>query len=427
MKTLLIFLLASFKLFAAEDYIVNKVTYLSINSSINPATFNYIESGLEKLSPSSGDMLVIKLNTPGGLVSTTKDILTLFGESDIPIAVWITPEGASATSAGAIISSGAHLLFMSPGTNIGAATPINMDGDIKQSDSKSKAINDIAALVASLSDARGRNAEKFKLMITKAESFDSKTALKEKVIDHVVSTKKELRSKIDSTKIKIKGKEYKLVLNENATNEVVKMGAAQSILNIFAHPTVSYILFLLGAALIYFELQSPGGVIAGSLGALSLLLAGIGFQVLPLNFGAMGLMILAFALFILEAYITSYGVLSIAGLAAMIIGSMFLFDTPNSYIELDPAVIFSGSAAIFIYVVVVGYMIFKSKPDNSFFSDALKEGVITKILDESENLYQLKIEGEIWSGKAATALKIGDKVQVTNHDDITLDIKLLEE
>jgi membrane-bound serine protease (ClpP class) len=163
----------------AQKYAVKKLTFLEVNASINPAVYNYLENNIRKLNKSSGDFVVIKLDTPGGLVSTTKDILTLMGSSDYPIAVWITPEAASATSAGAIIASGAHVLVMSEGTNIGAATPITMGKDL-QKDARSKAVNDLVALVRSLSKARGRNADEFEKMISKAKSLDAQEALSNK-------------------------------------------------------------------------------------------------------------------------------------------------------------------------------------------------------------------------------------------------------
>ena len=147
---------------ASETYTISKILRLKIQSSINPATMSYLKTGFKKAQEENFHLILIEMNTPGGLVTTTKEILTLIGESEIPSAVWIRPEGASATSAGAIIASGAHLLFMSEGTNIGAATPIQMSGDIdKKSDARKKAINDLVALVQSLSEARNRNAVLF--------------------------------------------------------------------------------------------------------------------------------------------------------------------------------------------------------------------------------------------------------------------------
>ena len=180
-----LFILSFSSSFAAEGYEVKQISVLEVNSSINPATYNYLKTELSKLSADKGDLAILKLDTPGGLVTTTKDIITLIGKLTVPFVVWVTPEGASATSAGAIIASSAHLLVMSEGTNIGAATPVGIGKDIEKSDGKAKAINDLVALVRSLSKARGRNPDRFAEMISKASSFDSQTALKEKVINGI--------------------------------------------------------------------------------------------------------------------------------------------------------------------------------------------------------------------------------------------------
>lgn len=423
-----LFFLISHLCFGAEIYNVSKITNLEVNSSINPATFNYLKSNLEKLSANKGDLAVIKLDTPGGLVTTTKDILTLIGSMDYPVAVWITPEGASATSAGAIIASGAHILVMSEGTNIGAATPITMGQDIEQKDAKSKAINDLVALVRSLSKARGRNPIYFEQMISKAESLDSRDALKKKVIDKIVNSDSELKKYLNDRNLTVKGKEIVTKVDSNVISKTVEMDPGQQILNIFANPTTAYILFIIGAALIYFELQAPGGFIAGAVGVVFLCLAGIGFQVLPLNIGAMGLIILSFVLFVLEAYITSFGILTLAGLSSLIFGSLFLFRTENSYIELETTVVYSVVAAIAIYVGFLGWFFIKTyRKSKDFYTTQNESGTVMKLLDEKDGEfhYQIKVHSELWNAKSKESLQAGDSVHVdkANENDLILTIK----
>ena len=421
-------LLLSFtNVYAKENYSINKVTTLNINSSINPATFNYIETNLKKLSQKNNDFVLIKLDTPGGLVTTTKEILTAMGSVDFPIAIWITPEGASATSAGAIIASGAHILVMSEGTNIGAATPIQMGKDIEQKDAKSKAVNDLVALVTSLSKARGRNPEHFEKMISEAESLDARTALKEKVIDNIINDQKELLAYLNNLEVTVKGKAYKLEIQPNVPVENIEMDPGQQILNIFANPTTAYVLFIIGAALIYFELQAPGGIIAGALGAFFLVLAAIGFQVLPLNMVAMGLIVLSFILFVLEAYITSFGVLTLAGLASLIFGSLFLFRTDNSFIELEIKVIISVVSAIAIYVGFIGFYFIKTyRKNKELFDTRGEEAIVSKLMgkDEGKFKYQVKLDGEIWSAYSSTEFKEGDHVKVDHLDNEKLHLTI---
>lgn len=410
----------------AQNYDVEKITMLEVDASINPAIFNYIESNLAKLSSKKGDLLLIKLDTPGGLVSTTKDIITLLGKKDIPLVIWITPEGASATSAGAIIASAAHVLVMSEGTNIGAATPIGLGKDIEQKDAKSKAVNDLVALVKSLSASRGRNASEFGKMISEAKSIDARTALNEKVIDQIINSQTHLIKFLQDREIVLLGKKLKLKLSPQIEIKPIDMDPGQQILNIFSNPTTAYILFIIGAALLYFEFQAPGGFIAGSVGAVSLLLAGIGFQVLPVNVGALGLILLSFVLFIIEAYVVSFGVITIAGLASLIFGSLFLFRTEDSFIQLEQSLIFSVVGVVAIYVLLIGYFLIRThKKRKSEFSQNDREGVVSRIID-SEN-YQVKVNGEIWHAVSTEHFELGEHVTVYNHStsSLVLNIKKL--
>lgn len=407
----------------AQDYQVEKITVLEVDASINPATFNYIESNVKKLSKENGDMLLIKLDTPGGLVSTTKDILTLLGEKQTPLAVWITPEGASATSAGAIIASSAHILVMSEGTNIGAATPIGLGKDIDQKDSKSKAINDLVSLVTSLSKSRGRNGTEFEKMISEAKSMDSRSALKENVIDQIINTQTQFVDFINGRQINLLGEQTTLIVSPQVEVKVVEMDPGQQILNIFANPSTAYILFIIGAALLYFEFQAPGGFIAGSVGALCLLLAGIGFQILPVNIGALGLIGLSFILFMVEIYVTSFGILTFAGLAALIFGSLFLFRTEDSFIELEQSLVFSVAGVIALYVIFLGYFIFKTyKKRKSEFSQNERNGSVSKVLDTGK--YQVKVNGEIWTALSDETFEIGEDVIVYDHSTKNLIVKI---
>jgi len=417
----------------AQIYDVDKILKIEINSSINPATLNYLHTAYKKAEHINANLILLKLNTPGGLVTTTKDILTLIGASDIPIIIWVTPEGASATSAGAIIASAAHGLFMSEGTNIGAATPISGGGKNISKDLRSKAINDLVALVSSLSEARGRNASAFAEMIEKAKSFKGQEALKKNLIDGIAMNQTDLLSQLQGRQIKVKGKVYTLAMQSPEFIHL-SMDLGQKILDIFANPSMAYILFLIGAALLYLELQAPGGFIAGSIGLVLLLLAGIGFQVLPLNFGALGLIALSFVLFILEMYITSYGILSLAGLASLIIGSLFLFRTDNAYIEFSHTVVASAISSIALFLGIILYFLLKDIRQQKEVGDFnLLTGKPATVLadlgdvaanNQQDFLYQVKVSGEIWQARSSQQLELGSHVVIKEHNQKDLILKI---
>lgn len=414
-------------LFASEGYEVKQISILEVNSSINPATYNYLKTGFKKLDPKNGDLVILKLDTPGGLVTTTKDIITLVGKLKVPFVVWVTPEGASATSAGAIIASSAHLLVMSEGTNIGAATPVGIGKDIEKSDGKAKAINDLVALVRSLSKARGRNPDRFAEMISKASSFDSQTALKEKIINGIVNTQADLINFINGKTVKVLGTDLLMSVNPNIEIKVKEMDPGQKILDILANPMTAYILFVIGAALLYFEFQAPGGFVAGAIGAVCLILAAIGFQILPLNFGALGLIILSFVLFIIEIYITSYGILTLGGIASLVFGSLFLFRTENAYLDIQLPMVLSVVAGIVIYVLIIAAVIIKTRSKKQyFFKNKDCFGHISRLMgkDGEQFLYQVKVNGEIWNTVTDFEFKMDEKVKVIDQDDEHTKVKI---
>lgn len=409
---------------------IHSVLSINIDSSINPATYNFLETAYKQAKKKQNDLLLLKLNTPGGLISTTKDIISLMNQQAIPTLVWITPAGASATSAGALIASGAHFVFMSEGTNIGAATPISIGKDIeKDSDMRNKAINDLAALVKSLSQMRQRKQEGYVQMIKKAKSFSAEEALKEKLINGLVNSQEELFNKLNNQEITLDNSRYTLSI-KNPKVESLEMDLGQQILNIFSNPSSAYILFLIGAALIYLELQAPGGFIAGSIGVLSLILAGIGFQVLPLNFGAFGLILLAFCLFIIEIFVTSYGILSIAGLISLITGSLFLFRTDDAYLHFSHELIFSASGAVFIFLLFLGFIISRDQKNvgKEKFNDLVgKDAIVKKVIREdsagNEYLYQVKVNGEFWKARSNTPHPLESIVTIKKqHHNLHLEI-----
>lgn len=409
-------------LFSSEqEREVKKIISLDVHSAITPATLNFIGGALGRAKNEKDALLLIHMNTPGGLVSTTKSILTLFGDNDIPVVVWVTPSGASATSAGAIIASGAHLLFMSEGTNIGAATPVDLGKDIPSKDLKQKAINDLVALVQSLSEVHGRNAKLFGEMVEKGSSFKAKEALEKKLINGLANTENELIEGLNGKSVTMKGKTIPLKV-VNPSIEHIKMDWGQAFLNLLADPNLAYVFFIIGAALLYFELQAPHGFISGSIGIMCLLISGIGFQVLPFNWGALGLIALAFFLFLLEIYITSYGILTMVALASLLTGSLFLFRTDNAYIELSSSVVYSAVSAIAVFVIALTlYWIYDAKKNKRphFFSLKGKEALVSALLpshEEGTYLYQIKISGEVWKARSTKKLDVGATCHVTEHD-----------
>lgn len=418
-----VFGLFSFNI-SAETRAIKEISVLSINSAITPATLDYLRNNFSKISPES--LILIKLNTPGGLVTTTKDIITLIGQHSGPIAVWITPEGATAASAGAILSAAAHFIFMSPGTNLGAATPISLGGDLKESDGRSKAINDLTALVRSLSHSRGRPSEPFEDMIKNAGSYTDKESLKLKIINGIFSNEAQIISYLNQQKIVLQGNQVDLAVEPTTAIKEYAPSLGQKILEVLTNPSLAYFLFLIGVALIYFEFQAPGGYIAGSVGVFFIIMAAIAFQVLPLDWGAFTLILVGVFLLILEIFVISYGLLSLAGLIGFVVGSLFLFHGDTGYISIQHSVIVSTLAGVLVpSAIIVWYLIKQEglRPNvKDFFAPEKAFGVV---LSKDGELYQVKVRGEIWRATSEDDLHIGDHIQVQdiNQAHLTMTIK----
>lgn len=314
---------------------------------------------------------------------------------------------------------------------MGAATPIQMGGDIEESDSRNKAVNDLVALVKSLADARGRNAEGFELMISEAKSFTAQEALEENLINGIVNRENELWEKIDGQSIIIQGESLEISLEGTPQVETIGMDPGQLLLNLLASPMTAYVLFLIGAALLYFEFQSPGGFIAGGVGVFCVLLAGIGFQVLPLNFGALALIALAFVLFLLEVYVTTYGIFTIAGVMSLITGSLFLYRTDDSYIEVSLPVIFSSVGAILAFVLIVIFVISRDQKNvgkKTFNEIVNKRGKVIELTDQASPesfYYQVKVGGEFWKATSKQKIEPGEACLVTSHNDKDMILEII--
>ena len=267
-------------------------------------------------------------------------------------------------------------------------------------------------------------------MISKASSFSSPEALEKKIIDGIANSEQELWQKLDGASLNIKGQSFtvKMALRQVIT---YTMDWGQCLMDIFANPNMAYILFIIGAALIYLEFQHPGGFIAGSLGALCLILAGIAFQVLPLNFGALGLIVLAFILFLLEIYVTSYGILAISGMISLIIGSLFLFRTQDSYMDVSTAMILSSAGAIGSFLIFLTFFLYRDirrKKKRDFYTLVGKTAIIAEVLPTTPvhaHNFLVRLSGETWKAFSQTPLAQGEECLVIDqkNESMTLTVE----
>ncbi|HEX5024591.1 MAG TPA: nodulation protein NfeD, partial [Agriterribacter sp.] len=334
-----------------------KVIAIKIDGTINPASANFIHDGIIKAEKEKAECLIIYLNTPGGLLKSTRAIVSDLLVSPVPVIVYVSPEGAHAGSAGVFITMAANIAAMAPATNIGAAHPVAIQSTM-DSIMNDKATNDAAAFIRSIADKRKRNLDWAEDAVRNSVSITETEALTLHVIDVVADNEKDLLNQVDGKTIQLAFGE-RVLHTKGAAIELYSMGAWEKILNIISDPSIAYILLLLGMYGILFELYNPGVMLPGIVGVISLILAFYSMHSLPVNYAGVALIIFGIVLFVLEINIVSHGALTIGGIVSMLLGSMMLIRT-TSGLELarvSRTVIFSATtvtALLFLLIIGMG-------------------------------------------------------------------------
>jgi membrane-bound serine protease (ClpP class) len=395
-----------------------RVIVLSLDGAIQPAALRYVKRGLETAARGEAALVLLELDTPGGLVISLREMTSLIAQSRSPVAVYVTPAGARAASAGFFLLLAADLAAMAPGTNTGAAHPVTLGpGQQKVSqDAIQKMTNDVAALARSLAAKRGRSIEWAEKAVTKSLSYTADEARDKRLIDLVASTRNELLGEIDGDVIRRwDGRQQTLAL-EDAAVETVSPSISDRLLMVVAKPEVAYLLMLLGLLGIFVEVSHPGAVVPGVVGAVSMLLALYAFSVLPVSLVGALLIVAAVGLFVAEALVISYGALTIAGLACFVLGSMLLIDTPLPGARISlwlvlPATLVMAAATVLILLKAVGA---RRAPARTG-AEALvgEEGeVIVPLEPEGKVL----VHGEYWDAIAPDPAPRGTRVSVKAVD-----------
>jgi membrane-bound serine protease (ClpP class) len=373
---------------------------LKIDGPITPAVYDYLHEGITRAKTSSAQLIIVEINTPGGLLKSTRSIVTDFLTSPVPIAVYVSPQGAQAASAGVFITLSANIAVMSPGTNIGAAHPVSTQGQM-DSVMSGKVTNDAAAFIRSISEKRKRNVQWAEDAVRKSVSITESEALANHIIDFVAVTRSALLDSLDGRTVETDAGVTTLA-TKGAVIEEHEMGWAYQILNMLSDPNVSYILFLIGIYGLFFELYNPGAVFPGVAGVIAIILALYAFHTMPVNYAGLALIVVGIILFILEIKITSYGVLSVGGVLALFFGSIMLFqtDSPFDIVKVSLEVIIPAvfcTAAFFIFAIGAGIKAQQRRPATGLQSMVGEEGVAVTDLAPSG---QVKLQGEFWNAAA---------------------------
>ncbi len=346
-KTLLLIVVA---LFAGETW-ARDVVVARIDDTIQPASQRFIERVINEADTLNAGLIVLELDTPGGLVDSTREITTAITMSRIPVVVFVAPSGARAASAGFFILLSADVAVMAPGTNTGAAHPVGAQGDI-EGDMRAKVENDVAAMVRSLAENRGRNVEKSIEAVRESSSFTADEALENELIDHIVNNVDALLEVLEDQEVQRFDGSVETLDFDASVIVKIEASPAEKFLSILANPNIAYLLMALGMLGIYVEITHPGGIFPGAVGSIAILLALYSVSVLPINVAGVALICVAMVLFLLEVKVTSYGMLTIGGLISFVLGSLMLFDSPIPDMRVSLAAILPTA------FLVAGTMVF---------------------------------------------------------------------
>jgi membrane-bound serine protease (ClpP class) len=399
-------------LLAAPALAGGRVVVLTVDDTIQPASLRYLKRGLETADRSGAVLTVIELNTPGGLLTSLRQMTTAITSADRPVAVYVTPTGGQAASAGFFLLMAADIAAMAPGTNTGAAHPVGDQGAELPKTISEKVTNDAAALIRSLATQRGRPAEWAEKAVLESLSYTEREALEKKLIDLVAADRGELLGALDGREVtRFDGTKLTLAL---AAPEGVHVApnTSDKLLSVIAHPNIAYLLLLLGMLGIYFELSHPGAILPGVLGGISLLLALFALSVLPVNYAGILLIVLAVVFFIAEVKVTSYGLLAVAGLVSFILGSLMLIDSPFPALRVSLSVVLPSAlvaAAVIIFLLTRVLRSHRARPATG------EEGIIGEIGEAVADLDtrgKVFVHGEYWDARAAAPIRAGSAVRI---------------
>jgi membrane-bound serine protease (ClpP class) len=398
-----------------------QVTSIKIDGSINPASAAFIQRSIKNAVKDHAQCLLIHLNTPGGLLKSTRVIVGDIMDSPIPVIVYVSPSGAHAGSAGVFITLAAHVAAMMPGTNIGAAHPVGMQGTGGDTIMNEKSTNDAAAFIRTIAEKRNRDPVWAEEAVRKSVSITAHEAVAKHIIDFVANDEQMLFQLLDGRQMQTSSGTVTLH-TRRATVKTYEMSFIEGLLNILSDPNIAYILLLLGFYGIMFELYSPGAILPGIIGVISLVLAFYSLHTLPINYAGLALVLFAIVLFILEIKIVSHGMLAIGGILSLLLGSMMLIgENAGGVGRISWSVIITATivtAAFFLAVIGLGIKAQRAKPVTGQEALLGETGVSLAPLEPNGLVL---LHGEIWKAVSSSgSIEKGVKVRVVNRHGFTL-------
>ena len=395
------------------------VSLVPLEGPVGPASAHFVKRAIERAAKDGTELVIVRMDTPGGLDASMREVIKAILASPVPVAVYVAPSGARAASAGTFILYAAHVAAMAPGTNLGAASPVSIGGAVPSREGKDgkkeedtmtrKVTNDAVAYIRGLAELRGRNADWAEKAVREGVSLPAQEALKLKVIDHVVADVPAL---------------LKAVGKAGAEVTAVEPDWRTRVLAVITNPTVAYLLILVGVYALIFEFMNPGLILPGVVGGIALLLALYALHLLPVNYAGLALMLLGIAFMAAEAFLPSFGALGIGGVVAFVLGSLLLIeDTDLPGFDIPYALVGGMAAASAAFLVIVLGLLAKSRRRAVMSGREEMIGALAEALGDFDTEGWARVHGEQWKVRASRPVRRGQKLRVTGMDGLVLSVE----
>jgi membrane-bound serine protease (ClpP class) len=392
------------------------VHVVPLEGAIGPASADFARRGIERAAKEGAELVVLRIDTPGGLDTSMRDIIKAILASPVPVAAYVAPSGARAASAGTFILYAAHIAAMAPGTNLGAASPVSIGGGMAQQDGKKeqdtmtrKVTNDAVAYIRGLAELRKRNADWAEKAVREGASLPAREALKLKVIDHVAADLPALLAVLGKTSVEVK---------------TLEIDWRTRVLAVITNPTVAYLMILVGIYALIFEFMNPGLILPGVIGAIALLLALYALHLLPVNYAGLALILLGIAFMAAEAFLPAFGALGVGGLIAFVLGSIMLIDDETELPGFDIPYALIGGVAVASagFLILVMGMLAKSRKRAVVSGREQLIGAPAEALEDFPAEGWARVHGERWRVRSSAPVRRGQKLRVTAMQGLILDV-----
>jgi membrane-bound serine protease (ClpP class) len=416
-------------------------TLLQIQGAIGPATSRYFERGLEAAEARGSRLVILQIDTPGGLDTSMRDIIRAILASSIPVVSYVAPSGARAASAGTYILYASHIAAMAPATNVGAATPVSIGGEESPAPAgaptgaaakdqhaaapepdtpmERKVVNDAAAYLHGLAELRGRNVDWAEEAVRKAASLSASDALKEHVIDLIARDIPDLLAQINGREVRLANRPVKLA-TVGLTVERVDPDWRTKLLSVITHPTIAYGLLLVGLYGLLLEGYNPGVMFPGVIGVISLMLALFALQILSVNYAGLALVVLGVGMIIAEFHVPAFGSLGLGGLVAFVVGSIILFDTETPGMAIGVPLIAGVATVGGLAVLAIAFLGARAQRRPVVTGERVMVGQSAEVVENFNEKGQVRYAGELWNASTATPLRIGQQVRIVKVEGLAL-------